>query len=161
MVIARPVLKTLPSGDLEQHDFLFITILASMCSRSDFGALWCVCMRVYFHPNMLVWKGLGNLGTVLYWVWFCLWWLPLNFIPIPQDSYQYLAAQLRERLQSPLGEVEWDCVTVKGRVTSYLWVSRNFAFLWCLSNGSSHVCHFPQIRKTVETPPLRSLLSER
>lgn len=52
------------------------------------------------------------------------------------------------------------CVTVKGRVTSYLWVSRNFAFLWCLSNGSSNFYHFPQIRKTVLTPPLHSLLSE-
>lgn len=52
------------------------------------------------------------------------------------------------------------CVTVKGRVTSYLWVSRNSPFLWCLSNGSSHFYHFPQIRKTILTPPLHSLLSE-
>lgn len=35
-----PNLKTPPSWDLEQHDFL-IKILSSMFSRSDVGALWC------------------------------------------------------------------------------------------------------------------------
>ena len=35
-------------------------------------------------------------------------------------------------------EGESPSVTVKGRVIQYLRISRNFAFLWCLSNGSSH-----------------------
>lgn len=62
-----PNLKTPPSWDLEQHDFL-INILSSMFSRSDVGALWCPHL-----PSMLVWKGLGKVrnGSVLWFGFVC------------------------------------------------------------------------------------------
>lgn len=116
---------------------------------------------MYFHPSMLVWKGLGNLETALYLVWFRLWWFSHNFLSPPKSLTSITQPRYGKGCRVPPGRSNglFPCVTVKGRGTEYLWVSRNFAFLWCLSNGSSHVYHSPQIRQ-FSTPPLHSLLSE-
>lgn len=148
-----PSLKTPPSGDLEQHDFF------DHFSRSDVGALWCVhmcvyivCVRVCFPPQHVGLKRFRKLknSSVLGLVSFVV---VFSFVFPQEESYQRRAAQGWERLRPvPSGRFSgavFRCVTVKGRVTQYLWVSRNFAFLWCLSNGSSHFYNFPQIRKTV------------
>lgn len=80
-------------------------------------------------PSMLVWKSLGNLEMVLYLgLVFCLWWFSHTVSFSPRKSCQYHAAHTRERLQTVhWGRLNGDCfcVSMKGKVTQYLWISRD------------------------------------
>lgn len=89
-----PKRETPPFWDPKQHDFL-ITILFSVFSRSDVGALWWGFFSP--HPSMLVWKGLGNLETVVYFGF-------ISFVVVftaslcPRKNDRYRPAQVWERL---------------------------------------------------------------
>ena len=133
----------------EQHDFL-ITILFSMFSRSDIGAWWWGFFSP--HPSMLVWKGLGNLETVLY---FGL----ISFVVVftvsrcPRKNDQYHTVQVWERLPTvPSGRLK------RGSPPLSLWKEELYStcgfpgtllFSGALATAAAIFISFSQTRKTV------------
>lgn len=127
-----------PSWDPGQLAFL-ITILFPVFSRSDVGALWWGFFSpLPQHVGLKRFREFRN-SSVL---WFHFLCGGFHSFALPREKWPYHTAQVWERLPTvPSGRLRggvFPSVTVKGRVIQYLWISRNVAFLWCLSNGSSH-----------------------
>lgn len=133
-----PSRKTPSSRDLEQHDFFDQYFILTVFK------VWCWSPVVFFLPQHVGLKrfrefsnssgfGFGFLFVVVF----------IDCFISPQEEVpESHVAQAWEGFQaSPFRKVKWElfpCVIVKGRVAQYLWIFRDFVFLWCLSNGSSH-----------------------
>lgn len=101
-----PKLKTPSSWDLEQHDFLDQYLVLNVFK------VWCWSPMVLPYPKHVVWKGLENLVTVLYFgLVFCLW-LFHGLFHLPQEKSCQYQVQLRHGKGCkpiPLGRLNGGC----------------------------------------------------
>lgn len=131
-VTALPALRLHHLGSWNNMTFL-IHILSSVFSKVPYvGALWW-----FSSPRVLVSKGLGNSPPVLYFG-FLFAVVSIDWLICPQEEWPKHGKGFKP---PPPGQVTWGLLPsaiVKGRGAWYLGIFRDFVFLWCLSNGSSH-----------------------
>lgn len=131
VIIAHSNLTAPSPWDRNNRTALMDT-LSSVFPRSDVE----LC-GPFPHPKHVVWRGLENSGSVL--------WFGFLFV-IPPPPQEVLSASSAAQTQDgcrpvPLGRLSgagFLSVSLCKEESQYLWAFRDSVFLLCLSNGCSH-----------------------